>query len=289
MNGVARIVGLRNITLTLIWVWLLLFVFAPTLMVVIASLLERGESQFVIASFTLENFQRLFDPLYFQVFWNSIYLALVTTLICLLLGYPFAWLISRASPRLRPLLLVLVIIPFWTSSLIRTYAMVIILKANGLLNASLLWLGVIDKPLMLLFTEFAVIVGLVYSLLPFMILPLYAAMEKLDIRLLEAARDLGAGRVVLFTRVVFPLTLPGAVAGCMLVFLPALGMFYIPDLLGGAKILLLGNLIKDQFLAARDWPFGSAVSVMLLLFMVLFMLLLAWARRRRADTAEVGL
>jgi spermidine/putrescine transport system permease protein len=167
--------------------------------------------------------------------------------------------------------------------------MVIILKANGLLNASLLWLGVIDKPLMLLFTEFAVIVGLVYSLLPFMILPLYAAMEKLDIRLLEAARDLGAGRVVLFTRVVFPLTLPGAVAGCMLVFLPALGMFYIPDLLGGAKILLLGNLIKDQFLAARDWPFGSAVSVMLLLFMVLFMLLLAWARRRRADTAEVGL
>ncbi len=289
MSGAARIGGLRNITLTLIWVWLLLFVLAPTLMVVVASLLERGESQFVIAEFTIDNFLRLFDPLYFQVFWNSIYLALVTTLICLLLGYPFAWMISRASPRLRPLLLVLVIIPFWTSSLVRTYAMVIILKANGLLNASLLWLGVTDKPLMLLFTEFAVIVGLVYSLLPFMILPLYAAMEKLDLRLLEAARDLGAGRVALFTRVVFPLTLPGVIAGCMLVFLPALGMFYIPDLLGGAKILLLGNLIKDQFLAARDWPFGSAISVLLLIFMALFMLLLVWARRRRADSGEMGL
>lgn len=289
MSGAARIGGLRNITLTLIWVWLLLFVLAPTLMVVVASLLERGESQFVIAEFTIDNFLRLFDPLYFQVFWNSIYLALVTTLICLLLGYPFAWMISRASPRLRPLLLVLVIIPFWTSSLVRTYAMVIILKANGLLNASLLWLGVTDKPLMLLFTEFAVIVGLVYSLLPFMILPLYAAMEKLDLRLLEAARDLGAGRVALFTRVVFPLTLPGVIAGCMLVFLPALGMFYIPDLLGGAKVLLLGNLIKDQFLAARDWPFGSAISVLLLIFMALFMLLLVWARRRRADSGEMGL
>lgn len=273
----------RNATLAVIWLWLVLFVLAPTLMVVIASLLERGADQFVTPSFSLESFARLFDPLYLQVFWNSIYLAGVTTLICLVVGYPFAWLIARSARRIRPLLLLLVIVPFWTSSLIRTYAMVIILKANGLLNTLLLWLGVIEQPLMLLFTELAVILGLVYSLLPFMILPLYAAMEKLDLRLLEAARDLGAGRPALFFRVMLPLTLPGVIAGSMLVFLPALGMFYIPDLLGGAKILLLGNLIKDQFLAARDWPFGSAVSVVVLLFMALFLALLAGVRRRRTD------
>ncbi len=278
----------RNATLAVIWLWLLVFVLAPTAMVAVASLLERGTDQFVTAAFSLESFARLFDPLYFQVFWNSIYLAGVTTGLCLLAGYPFAWLIARAPGRIRPLLLLLVIVPFWTSSLIRTYAMVIILKANGLLNGLLLWFGAIDQPLMLLYTEAAVIAGLVYSLLPFMILPLYAAMERLDLRLLEAARDLGAGRTALFLRVVFPLTLPGMIAGCMLVFLPALGLFYIPDLLGGAKILLLGNLIKDQFLAARDWPFGSAVSVVLLLFMALFLLALVYVRRRRAD-AEAAL
>ena len=198
-----------------------------------------------------------------HVFWNSFYLSAVTTLLCLVIGYPFAYLIARADPRVRPYLLLLVIVPFWTSSLVRTYAMIVILNTNGLLNTLLQALGLIDEPLELLYTDGAVIAGLVYTLLPFMVLPLYAAIEKLDWRLVEAARDLGARKVRTFVSVIIPLTSPGIVAGCMLVFLPGLGMFYVADFLGGSKTTLIGNLIQRQFLSARDWPFGSAASVTL--------------------------
>ena len=168
--------------------------------------------------------------------------------------------------------LFLIIVPFWTNSLIRTYALKAVLGTKGLLNQSLLALGLIDQPLRIVFTEAAVIIGLVYILLPFMILPLYAAIEKLDGRLLEAARDLGAGALPRFVRIVLPLTMPGIIAGCLLVFLPAMGMFYISDLLGGAKNLLIGNIIKSQFLTIRDWPFGAATSVALTLMMALLLL-----------------
>ena len=167
------------------------------------------------------------------------------------------------------------IIPFWTSSLIRSYAIVTILKAKGILNSLFIWFGFIHQPLQLLYSGSAVIVGLVYSLLPFMILPLYANIEKLDMRLIDAARDLGATKLTVFRKVVLPLTMPGIIAGIMLVFLPAMSMFYIPDLLGGAKTLLVGNLIENQFLAARNWPMGSTVSIMLTILMGL-MLLAYW-------------
>ncbi|HYQ93093.1 MAG TPA: spermidine/putrescine ABC transporter permease PotB, partial [Candidatus Competibacteraceae bacterium] len=244
-----------------IWLWLLLFALIPNLMVIAASLMQRGETDFVNLAFSLESYQRLLDPLYLKVVGSSLYLAAITTLLCLLVGFPFAWLLASSSIRWRPLLLLLVIIPFWTSSLVRTYATVIILRTNGVLNEVLLGLGLIAEPLELLYTPIAVLFGLTYALLPFMVLPLYAALEKLDPRLFEAARDLGAGRLRIFTEIVLPLTLPGIIAGSMLVFLPALGMFYIPDMLGGAKNLLVGNLIQDQFLSARNWPLGSAASV----------------------------
>ena len=202
----------------------------------------------------------------------------------MLLGYPFAYLLTRMPARWRPALLLLVIIPFWTSSLVRTYAMVIILQTNGWLNQILLGLGLITEPLELLYTEPAVIAGMLYTLLPFMILPLYAVLEKLDRRLIEAARDLGAGRVTIFRRIILPLTLPGIIAGCMLTFLPGLGMFYVADLLGGARTLLVGNLIRDQFLSARDWPFGAAASTLL----TGLMLLLLWAYYLSSRRASRG-
>jgi len=264
--------------------WLAAFALLPNLLVVIASVLERGSDEFVAFAFTLDSYRRLLDPLYLGVLLDSLWLAAATTTLCLLLGYPFAYLFTRTPARWRPMLLLLVIIPFWTSSLVRTYAMVIILQTNGWLNQILLDLGLIAEPLELLYTEPAVIAGMLYALLPFMILPLYAALEKLDRRLIEAARDLGAGRVTIFRRIILPLTLPGIVAGCMLTFLPGLGMFYVADLLGGARTLLVGNLIRDQFLSARDWPFGAAASVMLTVLMGL----LLWAYYLSSRRASRG-
>lgn len=256
----------------LIWVWLALFACIPILLVLATSLLShRVDSDFIQLHLTLQNYIGLLDTVYLKIFLHSFSLSGTVTLLCLLLGYPFAYILARIEEKYRGLLLLLVIIPFWTSSLIRTYAIVILLKAKGILNAFLLWLGVIHQPLQLLYTNSAVLIGLVYTLLPFMILPLYATIEKLDTRLLDAARDLGASRVRMFFRIILPLTWSGILAGCMLVFLPAMSMFYIPDLLGGAKSMLVGNLIEDQFLAAHDWPSGAAVSILLTLIMGLLL------------------
>ena len=263
------------------WFWLAAFALIPNVMVVAASLLERGDRDFIRFALSLESYRRLLDPLYLRVLWNSLYLAALSTLTCLAMGYPFAYLLARVPRRYSRLLLLLVIIPFWTSSLIRTYAIIIILKTRGVVNNILLWTGLIQAPLELLHNDLAIFIGLVYTLLPFMVLPLYAAIEKLDPLLVEAARDLGADWLRTFARVIIPLTLPGIVAGSMLVFLPALGMFYIPDLLGGARTLLVGSLIRNQFLAARDWPFGAALSVVLTAVMAL--LLLVYARSRRLN------
>jgi spermidine/putrescine transport system permease protein len=180
----------------------------------------------------------------------------------------------------------MVIIPFWTSSLIRTYALVILMKANGIINTLLIKAGIVSEPVTLLYTDFAVYVGLVYTLLPFMILPLYAVMEKMDRRLMEAARDLGASGFQVFWHVILPLSLPGVMAGCIMVFLPAMGLFYVPDLLGGAKTMLMGNFIKNQFLTAMNWPFGSAASVFLLLLMGM-MLAIYFTLSRRFNRDQI--
>lgn len=276
----------RRASTGLIALWLAVFVLLPTLMVVATSLLTRHDSHFVSLPLTLDNYARLFDPLYAGVLVDSFGLAALATVLCLLVGYPFAWIVARARAPWRHMLLLLVIVPFWTNSLIRAYAVKLVLATNGALNSALFALGYSGEPLQLLYTPFAVVAGLVYVLLPFMILPLYAVIEKLDPRLLEAAADLGAGRLQRFVRVILPLTLPGIVAGGVLVFLPALGLFYVSDVLGGAKDLLVGNLVKNQFLVARDWPFGAAASVTLVVLMGL--LLWAWSASARRANQRIG-
>ncbi|MGF1762119.1 spermidine/putrescine ABC transporter permease PotB [Aliivibrio kagoshimensis] len=263
--------SLQQYIITLILFWLVTFVFIPNLMIIGTSFLTRDESNLIELTFTLDNYRRLFDPLYAKVMWHSLYMATVATFFCLLIGYPFAYIITKLPERIRPLMLFLVIIPFWTNSLIRTYGLKIVLGSQGVLNKSLLYLDIIDKPIRIMYSEHAVMIGLVYILLPFMILPLYSAIEKLDRSYIEAARDLGANRLQTLIKITIPLTVPGVIAGCLLVLLPALGMFYVSDLLGGAKNLLIGNVIKSQVLNARDWPFGSATSVALTLVMAMLL------------------
>lgn len=259
----------QKITVAIIFSWLIFFVLIPNLLVLTVSFLTRDSSDFYALPFTLDNYMNLFNPLYAQVVWNSLYMSGIATIICLLIGYPFAFMVSKINPKYRPFLLFLVVLPFWTNSLIRIYGMKIFLGVKGVLNTMLMNIGILSEPIRILNTEVAVIIGLVYLLLPFMILPLYSAIEKLDGRLLEAARDLGANAVQRFFRVILPLTMPGIVAGCLLVLLPAMGMFYVADLLGGAKVLLVGNVIKSEFLISRNWPFGSAISIGLTILMAL--------------------
>ena len=259
----------QNITVAVIFAWLIFFVLVPNALVLTVSFLTRDSSNFYALPFTFESYARLFEPLYAQVVWNSLYMSGIATIISNNIGYPFAFMIAKISPKYRALLLFLVVLPFWTNSLIRIYGMKIFLGVKGILNEALLGLGVIAEPIRILNTEAAVIIGLVYLLLPFMILPLYSSIEKLDHRLLEAAKDLGANAFQRFIRVIIPLTMPGIISGCLLVLLPAMGMFYVADLLGGAKVLLVGNVIKSEFLISRNWPFGSAISIGLTILMAL--------------------
>jgi len=257
----------KRFSIGILLVWLSVFVLVPNLMIIVTSFLTRDDANLISLTFTLDNYVRLFDPLYFKVLSHSVYMASIATFVCLIIGYPFAYTIAQLPTKVRPVLLFLIIVPFWTNSLIRTYGIKILLAKKGLLNALLLNLHIIDKPLKLMYTEFAVIFALVYILLPFMILPLYSSIEKIDKSLIEAAKDLGASKFTTFLKVELPLTMPGIIAGMLLVFLPAMGMFYIADLVGGAKNLLIGNTIKTQFLNIRDWPFGSAASITLTVFM----------------------
>jgi spermidine/putrescine transport system permease protein len=248
--------------------WLIVFFVLPVLIVLIYSFLERGTYGGVAWDFTLRNYQRLINPLYLNVFLRSVGLAAFTTIACLLIGYPLAFFMTTRPPRWRNFLLFLVIIPFWTNFLVRTYAWIVILRSEGVVNSLLQSLRLIEEPLNLLFTPFAVIIGLIYGYLPFMILPLYASLERFNFSLVEAAHDLGANDFRTFKRVIFPLTLKGIIAGSILVFIPALGAFITPDILGGAKTLMVGNVIQNQFLQARHWPFGSALSMILMLLVI---------------------
>jgi spermidine/putrescine transport system permease protein len=245
--------------------WLVIFFIIPLLIVLVYSFLERGTYGGVQWSFTFENYQRLLlNPLFLGVMGRSIWLGFVTTVICLLIGYPMAYYIATAPPRWRNALLLLVIVPFWTNFLVRTYAWILILRTEGLINVALQSTQIIDQPLELLFTPLAVTIGLVYGYLPFMILPLYATIEKFNFSLVEAAQDLGANDLKSLIRIIIPLTMRGIIAGSLLVFIPAVGAFITPDILGGAKTLMIGNIIENQFLRTRHWPFGSALSMLLM-------------------------
>lgn len=270
----------RRLLIGATWTWVLFLALVPYVILLGASLLQPGTDTLVQPTVTMANYSHLLSPAVFAMAADSILLAAVAALLCLMIGYPFAAIMAHAPSKTQPLLLLLVMIPFWTNSLIRTYALVMLLKADGLINALLLQTGLVTEPLQLMYTPFAVFIGLVYTLLPFMILPLFAALKAVDPKLLEAGRDLGATRLQNFFRITIPLTMPGIIAGTMLVFLPALGMFYISDILGGARTMLLGNYIRDQFLVFRDIPMGSAASVTMTLAMGLLLLLYYLATRR---------
>ena len=285
------------------YAWLLLFILAPFLIVFkisfsttaiamppytpvfdwsggLSGLLAR------IGEFTADNYRFLFDdPLYFNAYLSSVAIAALSTLFTLIIGYPVAYGMARAPAALRSTLLMLVILPFWTSFLIRVYAWIGILKPEGLLNQLLMALGVIDAPLVIMNTHVAIFIGIVYSYLPFMILPLYSALEKMDHSLVEAAQDLGCTPLGAFWKVTFRLSLPGIVAGCLLVFIPATGEFVIPDLLGGSQTLMIGKTLWNEFSSNRDWPLSSAVATILLMILVVP---IVWFQNAQAKAQEAG-
>lgn len=264
--------------------WILLFFNLPLLIMLFISFVERGRAGGIKLPpvYTLENYQQLFnacvsefsgptcDPfLYIGIFGHSVRIALVVTFWCIVLGYPLSYFISRQKPIWRDALMILVIIPFWTNFLVRTYALKQVLATEGLLNSFLMGLNLINQPLDLLFNEFAVIVGLLYGYLPFAVLPMYASIEKFDHSLMEAASDLGAPPWRAFLRVMLPMTLPGVIAALVLVFVPVVGAFITPDIMGGGKIEMIGTLINRQFGVSRNWPFGSAMSLILMLLVLI--------------------
>ncbi len=244
--------------------WIVVFFLLPLVFVAVSSFMSRGPGGQPVQPWTLDQYERTFTT-FGPVLWRSLRIALVATLFCLILGYPAAFFISRRrNPGVRVMLLFLVLLPFWTNFLVRTYALITILQRDGLLNGLLQSLGVLAEPIQMLFTPSAVMVGLVYGYLPFMILPIYASVEALDFRFVEASNDLGANDFTTFWRVVFPLTLPGVIAGCILVFIPAIGAYITPDLMGGTRGLMIGNLIQSQFGGRGNVPLGSAISMVLL-------------------------
>jgi spermidine/putrescine transport system permease protein len=252
--------------------WWLVLLVAPVVLILAYSFFQRGTYGGVVYDFTWDNFTRAVDPLYLDVLWFSVRVSLETTALALLIGYPAAWFIATRPPRWRTALLVIVVLPFWTSMLIRTYAWIVLLNDEGLINRSLISAGIIGAPLDLLYNEFSIVLGLLYGYLPLMILPLYAAIERLPADLKEASADLGAPGWRTFRHVILPLTRTGVAAGCLFVFVPSLGNFIVPDLLGGGRQQMVGNLIQVQFLKARDWPFGAtlALAVIALMAIVLF-------------------
>jgi putrescine transport system permease protein len=286
------------------YIWLLFFFLLPFLLVLKIALsdLEYGQPPYTpqlslsdgwsafwdkVSMFDLENFTFLInDSLYIKSYLSSLQIAFVSTCFTLLIGFPLAYGMARAPERLRPTLLMLVILPFWTSFLIRVYAWIGILKQEGLLNQFLLWLGVIDTPLEILSTNTAVYIGIVYSYLPFMVLPIYSALEKMDESLVEAARDLGCTRIGAFWKVTARLAVPGILAGCLLVFIPAMGEFVIPDLLGGSGTLMIGKTLWIEFFNNSDWTVASAIAIILLIVLVVPIVLFQNAQAKAAEAGK---
>ena len=302
-SGMPRIVSALVSRLVIIvpYVWLLFFFLIPFIIVFKISLsqsaiamppyapiigFQDGIGGFFaqLRELSFDNYIWLTqDALYFNAYVSSVVIAAISTALSLLVGYPIAYGMARAPASVRPMLLMLVILPFWTSFLIRVYAWIGILKPEGLLNQFLLSLGVINEPLLIMNTHTAIFIGIVYSYLPFMILPLYSALEKMDYSLIEAAQDLGCPPISAFWKITFPLSLPGVIAGCMLVFIPAVGEFVIPDLLGGSQTLMIGKTLWNEFFANRDWPVASAVAVILLLLLIVPIMIFQNAQARAQE------
>lgn len=296
MNGVAKSRGdtlWRRVTIAVPYLWLFAFFLLPFIIILKISLADPVIAQPPFTpmldesgrlSVTAENFTFLLtDKLYAITYLKSVVVAAISTLLCLALGFPMAYGIARARAEVRSLLLLLVVLPFWISFLLRVYAWMGLLNNYGVINNILIWLGLLDQPIQFLYTDFAIFVGLTYSYLPFMILPLYATLERMDLSLVEAAQDLGASSTTAFWDVTWPLARPGVIAGCLLVFIPAMGEYVIPYLLGGADALLIGRVLFDEFFVNRDWPLASAVAIVLLLLLVVPIVML---QRSQDETEE---
>jgi len=266
--------------------WSICFVGVSLLYIIGLSFLKGDGAMGVTGELTLENYTSMLKPAYGKVLLSSLELALKTTILTLAIGYPFGFLMAKTKPRMRTVLMLLIIVPFWTNALIRIYGWKILLNASGPINNALKALGLIERPLKLLNTEGSVLLGMVYAMLPFMILPSYTAVEKMDWTVVEAARDLGANRQRAFLTTTLPLTLSGVMAGCVLVFIPSVGLFFLSDLLGGAKTALAGNLINDAYKKSRDLPFAAALSVVLL---AVTGLIIAVYRRMGGKSSDLGL
>lgn len=269
MNNRSLNKGFKIFSISGLKLWAIVMIIIPALLLLIASFLSYDYNNPIIWRFSVESYRTLLNPIYLKIFWRSFYIAFSSTIICVILGYPAAYYLASLKTKLKPLLLIMLLVPFWTNSLVRTYAIITLLKTHGYLNDLLLYLGIIHHPLQLLYSNLAVIIGLCYNLLPYMILPIYAVLEKMDKRLLQAAQDLGASRARAFRSITLPLSIPGIISGCLLVFLPAMTLFYIPVLLGGSGSYLLGNLIESQFLAIQNWPAGAATSLLLTMMMLI--------------------
>ncbi|TVX88040.1 ABC transporter permease [Paenibacillus agilis] len=266
--------------------WLSLFLIIPMAAVVVVSFMQRDNLGNIIWNFNFDNYARFFDPLYLGIYWDTIWVSLISTVLCLLLSYPLAYYITTVSARAQKLWLIAITIPFWINFLIRTYAWVILLRTQGIVNSLLLDIGLIREPLQLLYTDGAVILGMVYTFIPYMVLPIYVALEQMDKRLLEAASDLGASRWKSFWHITLPQTKTGIMTGSVLVFVTTTGMYVISDILGGAKSQMLSNIIQNQFLGARDWPFGSALSVIFIISSMIIIGLFNRAMRSKYDASR---
>ena len=276
---------LRGEALTIVPLYLftLVFVAGPLVYMVVLSFLTRAETWGVVGEFTLKNYADIFQPVYLQTFWESIKLAVISTVLIAAIGYPFGYFMAKLPPKWKKRAMLLLMIPFWTSSLIRLYGWIVIFRANGVLDTALMGLHITNEPLKLLYTYPAVVVGMIYALLPFMIFAVYSSAEKLDFSLVEAARDLGASPMKAFLTVSLKLTLPGLLSGVVLTFVPSMGLFFIADILGGNKVVLVGNLIQDQLMKAHNWPFAAALSMVLLVLTTVII----WLYRRISGVKDL--
>lgn len=272
-----------GLTMLPMYVFTFLFVALPILYMFYLSFQKRAEVWGVVNEFTLENYQKILDPLYIHIFIDSLKLAFFSTLVIALLGYPFGYFMARLKEKWKKLLMVFLMIPFWTSALIRLYGWIILFRSNGILDKLLMGLHITKSPLKLLYTYPAVLVGMVYALLPFMILSVYSSVEKMDWSLVEAARDLGATRAKAFFTVTLKLTLPGLLSGIVLTFVPSMGLFFIADILGGNKIVLIGSVIQEQLTKGRNLPFAAALSVVLMIMTSVII----WIYRKAAKTGDL--
>lgn len=272
------------LTVLPLYLFTLAFIFGPLVYMLVLSFQTRAEVWGVVNEFTLKNYADIFQPVYLQTFWESIKLAVLSTLVIAALGYPFGYFMARLSAKWKKRVMMLLMIPFWTSSLIRLYGWIIIFRAKGTLDQLLMGIGITDQPLKLLYSYPAVVVGMVYALLPFMIFSVYSSAEKLDWSLVEAARDLGASPMKAFLTVSLKLTLPGLMSGVILTFIPSMGLFFIADILGGNKVVLIGNVIQEQLMKAHNWPFAAALAVALMVLTTVMLFL--YKRISGADELE---